>query len=243
MPIPLTQRLIEQLRVRGVTTLHGPGSALPDDTEFEPPCSFKWMTIQHSLRMGAFSYGVSGFYFGCRIGRYCSFGEAVQAGRHPHPMHWFSSSPFFYQPYADVLDQPLPSTHTLTPVRDFKRRSPPVVARTTHIGNDVWIGHGAFLLPGITVGDGAVIAAMAVVTKDVPPYAVVAGSPAKVIRYRFTATHIERLSASRWWQYAPWQLKGARVDDIGAFLDLVSSLRDSGIEPYRTDWVRPGALA
>lgn len=231
MPIQLTQQLIDKLLSEGVSTLLKPGGVLPDDVTFEPPCSIKWMSIQHSLRLGAFSYGVSGFYFGCRIGRYCSFGEQVQIGRHPHPMHWASTSPFFYWQYKDVLDQDLPQGVEMLP-RDFVRSSPPVTAKITHIGNDVWIGHGAFILPGVTIGDGAAIAAKSVVTKDVPPYAVVAGSPARIKRYRFPEDQIEKLLESKWWEFAPWQLKGARVDDIPQFLAFIEGLRASGEKIY-----------
>lgn len=228
MTITLTEALIAELRAHGISTLLRPGGSLPDDCAFEPPCSLKWMNVQHSLRLGAFSYAVSGFYFGCRIGRYCSFGEQVQIGRHPHAMHWVTTSPFLYTNYQDVLDLDLPPDVELTPHKDFKRSTRPVAARLTTIGNDVWIGHGAFVLPGVTIGDGAVIAAMAVVTKDVPPYAVVAGSPARVVKMRFAEAHVAALSASRWWEFAPWQFKGATVDDIGAFTAHVVALRAAG---------------
>ncbi|MDV6344319.1 CatB-related O-acetyltransferase [Nitrosomonas sp. Is37] len=232
MPIQLTQELIAKLREHGVSTLHQPGAMLPENTVFEPPCSIKWMDIIHSLHLGAFSYAVSGYYFGCRIGRYCSLGEEIQIGRHPHPMHWISTSPFFYQPYNNVLDQPLPEGVDLQPRNDFIKGAPPVIAKLTTIGNDVWIGHGAFVLPGVTIGNGSVVAAMSVVTKNVPEYAVVAGSPAKVVRYRFPENQIEALLESKWWEFAPWQLKGARVDAVPAFLEQIETLRSSGMEVY-----------
>jgi acetyltransferase-like isoleucine patch superfamily enzyme len=242
MPISLTHRLMEALHGQGVSTLLKPGASLPDNTVFEPPCSIKWMGIHHSLELGAFSYAVSGFYFGCRIGRYCSFGEEVQIGRHPHPMHWASTSPFFYQPYKNVLDQELPPGVELLP-KDFLRSGPPVKAKLTVLGNDVWIGHGAFILPGVTIGDGAAVAAQAVVTKDVPPYAVVAGSPARVKRLRFDDDTVQRLLLSKWWQFAPWQLKGARVDDITAFLDFVAALRAAGTPVFEPAKVKLVELA
>lgn len=71
----------------------------------------------------------------------------------------------------------------------------------TVIGNDVWIGHRATIMPGVTVGDGAIIATNATVTKDVPPYAVVGGNPAKVIKLRFTEAEITRLLALQWWDW------------------------------------------
>jgi acetyltransferase-like isoleucine patch superfamily enzyme len=238
MNIPLTEALIQRLREWGVSTLLRPGATLPQECVFEPPCSLKWMAVQHSLRLGAFSYGVSGFYLGCRIGRYCSFGEQVQIGRHGHPMKWVSTSPFFYLPFRTVIDLDLPPGVELTPQRDFGHTTPSVVARTTTIGNDVWIGHGAFVLPGVKVGDGAAIAAHAVVTKDVPPYALVAGSPAKVVKFRHTEARIEALLKSRWWEYAPWQLKNAEMDDIDAFVEHIRALRAAGTPAYAPEPVK-----
>lgn len=232
MPIKLNRDLIDQLAKRGVTTHMQPGTQLPDRVVLEPPCSLKWMQVQHSLEMGAFSYAVSGFYFACRIGRYCSFGEDVQIGRHPHPMHWFSTSPFFYQDYQGVLDAQPPAGIALDAAHDFHRQGPPVVAKPTLIGNDVWIGHGAFILPGVKIGDGACIAARSVVTKDVPPYAVVAGVPAQVKKYRFPEKRLERLARSRWWEFAPWDLKGAPVDQFPAFFDFLAKIRSEGVKPY-----------
>ena len=71
----------------------------------------------------------------------------------------------------------------------------------TTIGNDVWIGYGATIMPGVTIGDGAIIGSKSVVTKDVEPYAIVGGNPAKVIRKRFSDVEIEELLAMRWWDW------------------------------------------
>jgi acetyltransferase-like isoleucine patch superfamily enzyme len=237
MDIRLNETLLQKLRERGISTFLKPGASLPKSSVFEPPCSLKWMSVHHSLRLGAFSYAVSGFYLGCRIGRYCSFGEQVQIGRHGHPSHWMTTSPFFYLPYRHVLDQDLPAGVEMSP-KDFRHSAPAVVAKMTTIGNDVWIGHGAFVLPGVKIGDGALVAAQAVVTKDVPPYALVAGSPARVVRLRFPEKEVEALHQSRWWDYAPWQLKGAAVDDIKAFVAHVQALRSAGTAPYRAEEIR-----
>mgnify|MGYP001765995844 CR=1 FL=1 len=239
MAIKLTAEIIEALRVKGVSTLLKPGPVIPDDVFFEPPCSIKWMQVQHSLSLGAFSYAVSGFYFGCRIERYCSMGEEVQIGRHPHPMHWVSTSPFFYQSFDSILDMPLPEGVALSPQKDFLRDGPPVTAKITRIGNDVWIGHGAFVLPGVTIGDGAVIAAQSVVTRDVPPYAIVAGSPARTVRFRFSEDQRKALLDLRWWDFAPWQLKQSKIDDIDRFIGYLNDLRARGEETYRPDLISP----
>ena len=238
MTIVLTPAFISQLKLKNISTSLRPGAQIPNEVTFEPPCSFKSMSIHHSLVLGAFSYAVTGFYFATRIGRYCSFGEDVQIGRHPHPMHWISTSPFFYQDYQQILDMELPENLSFKSGNNFNNSSAPVQLKHTHIGNDVWIGHGAFILPGVTIGNGAVIAAMSVVTKDVPAYAMVAGSPAKIIRYKFTAEEIIMLEASAWWEYAPWQLQGAVVDDVKKFITMIAQMRGDGVKTFVPELVR-----
>ena len=71
----------------------------------------------------------------------------------------------------------------------------------TRVGNDVWIGYGATILPGVTIGDGAVIGSLSVVTGDVPSYAIIGGNPARVIRHRFDDATVARLLALRWWDW------------------------------------------
>ena len=75
------------------------------------------------------------------------------------------------------------------------------------IGNDVWIGLRAIIMSGVTVGDGAIIGTAAIVTRDVPPYAIVVGSPAKVLKYRFDSETIERLASIRWWHWPDEKVK------------------------------------
>ncbi|MCZ7442392.1 CatB-related O-acetyltransferase [Agrobacterium rhizogenes] len=100
------------------------------------------------------------------------------------------------------------------------------------IGNDVWIGDGVFISRGVTIGDGAVIAARAVVTKDVAPYAIVGGVPAKLIRYRFVEDLRLRLLATHWWDYGPAILKGLDWSSPGACIDQLEKRVDEGAEPY-----------
>lgn len=216
--------------------MFGSGAQMASQSVFEPPCSTKWTEISHSLRMGAFSYSVEGHIHASQIGRYCSFGRNVQIGRHAHPMNWFSSSPFFYTDYEGIVHHPLPNNLQLNVYKDFRANSW-VETKTTVIGNDVWIGHGAFILPGVRIGDGAVIAAMAVVTKDVPPYAVVAGSPARIVKYRFSEIQIQSLLDSKWWEFAPWNLRGIQTDDIDRFVDFIAGLREAQVPVYQPNLV------
>jgi acetyltransferase-like isoleucine patch superfamily enzyme len=185
------------------------------------------MQLDHSFSMGAFSYGVSGYYFATRIGRYVSIGEEVQVGRHNHPTEWSTTSPLFYRDHEAVFDFPVNEASGIQP-KDFMLGAAHQKISTTTIGNDVWIGHGAFVSPGVTIGDGAVIGAYAVVTKDVPPYAVVAGVPATVKKYRFPDAVIERMLSVRWWRFAFWDLRGASTTEPSKFLDTVEEKIASG---------------
>jgi acetyltransferase-like isoleucine patch superfamily enzyme len=95
----------------------------------------------------------------------------------------------------------------------------------TMIGNDVWIGFGATILSGVKIGDGAVIGARAVVTSYVPPYAVAAGNPARVIRYRFGSEIQRRLLALRWWEWSDDEIRALEpqfMGDVELFLDEVA---------------------
>jgi virginiamycin A acetyltransferase len=96
--------------------------------------------------------------------------------------------------------------------------------RDTKIGNDVWIGYGALILPGARIGDGAVIGAGAVVRGTVPPYAVVTGNPAGVQRYRFSKPQIARLLALKWWHWPPEALARAEPALLSGDLDMLETL-------------------
>ena len=89
------------------------------------------------------------------------------------------------------------------------------------LGNDVWIGHGAILLPGITIGHGAVVAAGAVVTKNVAPYAIVAGVPARFLKWRFAPQMAERLMRLAWWDW-----------EHGRLAEAVEDMRAMGVEDF-----------
>ena len=94
---------------------------------------------------------------------------------------------------------------------------------STIIGNDVWIGAKAIIRSGVTIGDGAVIGAGAVVTKDVPPYAIVAGVPAKIIRYRFDEELRKALLAAKWWDRDMTELRTLPFNNVRQCLQKLSS--------------------
>lgn len=123
------------------------------------------------------------------IGRFCSIASNVTIGLADHPINMVSTSPVFYD-----NTQPLPFFFT------SQKHSDKIVPRTT-IGSDVWIGQGVMIKAGVNVGVGSVIGAGAVVVKDVKPYSVVAGVPAKHIKWRFDAQTRSQLITSNWWNY------------------------------------------
>jgi len=146
------------------------------------------------------------------FGRFCSIAAMTRINPGNHPMHRASQAHFTYRSasyFADEQDEPA--------FFDWRRAQP------VAIGHDVWIGHGAIVLPGRTIGTGAVVAAGAVVTKDVAPYAIVAGNPARVVRQRFSDTIAERLLRLQWWLWDHERLRRALPDfrhlAINDFLD------------------------
>lgn len=229
-PILLTKEVQAHLQGLGINSLHAPGSvAFPGSAVLEPPCSLKWLIPDVSIEIGAFSYAVSGYFFATKIGRYCSIGEHVQVGRHSHPLSFGSTSPLFYQEIGSVLGT---LEHPSVLGASFNVSQPPTDLKITTIRNDVYIGHGAFIMPGVTIGNGAVIGAMSVVTKDVPDYAIVAGSPAKVVRMRFDELTIQALLESEWWQFSPSQLSGVDASMPGSLAAKALELQRLSIIPY-----------
>lgn len=226
--IPLTQELKQKLHALGVDVMRNVGS-YPENLVLEPPCSLKRLVADNFLTLGAFSYMVSGYVFSTEIGRYVSIGEEVQIGRHSHPLDFGSTSPIFYTNIQNVL-----GTVKSSSIENalFKRSRPPTKLKKTIINNDVYIGHGAFIMPGVRVGNGAVIGAYSVVTKDVPDYAIVAGCPAKIIRYRFSSEMIDKLLESAWWDFSPEQLKGIDASNPSEFIQRVKELKENKIKPY-----------
>lgn len=162
---------------------------------------------EHTYGEPVIRYAQLGHRFIC--GRYCSFGPGIQimlGGEHRHD--WVTTYPF------PAFAEAWPEAAGLT--GHHRGRG------NVTVGNDVWVGMSAYIGSGISIGDGAVIAARSVVTKDVPPYAIVGGNPAQLIRYRFAPDVIDRLLEIRWWDWpeervrthVPLLLSG----DVAAFI-------------------------
>ena len=205
---------------------------------FESP--FKGITLDKqvshpNIRVGRFSY-YSGYYHGhsfddCArfilpdddadkliIGSFCSIGSGaafIMAGNQGHRHDWISTFPFYWMPE----------------VRAFEgARNGFQSAGDTVVGNDVWIGSEAIVMPGVRIGDGAVIATRAVVTRDVAPYSIVGGNPAAPIRTRFDAARIALLLEMRWWDWTDEQLHAA-----------MPLLTDGKVEALHEYWLAGGS--
>ena len=141
------------------------------------------------------------------VGSFCSIGkEVLFLVRANHPLH----------------------TASTFPLRSFAKDNLELTSKgPILIGNDVWIGQRAILMSGVTVGDGAVIGAGAVVTRDVPPYAIVGGNPARIIRYRFDGSTIEGLLSIRWWEWPD--------EKITQNIDLFDLPAEEFVEKFRQE--------
>lgn len=150
------------------------------------------------------------------IGSFCSIGSGaafIMAGNQGHRRDWIATFPFFYRmedvpAFAEAKDGYEPAGDTV-------------------IGNDVWIGSEAIIMPGVTIGDGAVIGTRALVTRDVEPYAIVGGNPAKTIRKRFDDRLIGLLLDMKWWDWCD--------EELNAAMPLLTS---SEIENLHGYWIK-----
>ena len=152
----------------------------------------------------------------CVIGSFCSIADRVRIIMYKHPSRTYvSTSPVFYSTAKQCVE-------TFTNEQLYQEETR-VDRHTAIIGNDVWIGEDARLLEGVTIGNGAIVAAGAMVTKDVPPYAIVGGVPAKIIRYRFSDEQIKQLEILQWWNKdTKWLCSNVRAfSDINVFLKTV----------------------
>ena len=203
----------------------------PAEIHLEPPLNVR-RGIYDVEFIGAFTY-LGGRDTILRhvgmIGRFCAIASNVLAGDGEHPTHFLSPSPVFARSYE------------WPQLREFRAENPALIEKSARlhyayigqferiqIGSDVWIGEGVFIRRGVKIGHGAIIGARAVVTKDVPPYGIVAGVPAKIIRYRFEPEVVRELLRLSWWKYGLSALRGVDFTDIHQALEVIDRNIESG---------------
>ncbi len=172
-------------------------------------------TILRDVKLGDFSYferQAEAIY--ADIGKFCSIAANTRINALEHPIERVTSHKVTYRPNEFFRYQGI----------DQEWRAYRSSRRVT-IGHDVWIGHGAVLLPGVSVGTGAVVGANAVVSRDVPPYTIVAGVPARKLRLRFAAQTIERLLAIEWWDW-----------DEARIVEALPDMQKLGVEAFLDKW-------
>jgi acetyltransferase-like isoleucine patch superfamily enzyme len=168
-------------------------------------------TKLYATNIGAYSYvQIGGRIFNSEIGRFCSIASGVSIAPGIHDMSRVSTHPIFVQ-----KSTPLPKVYAI--------KENIISQKKVQIGNDVWIGEKVVILDGIKVGNGAVIASGAIVVKDVEPYSVVGGVPARHIKYRFDEQTINALQNSQWWNYPDeWFEENSELMlDVGKFIEKI----------------------
>ena len=146
--------------------------------------------VDNRTRIDSYTYiGYNSTVTATTIGRYCSIANNVSIGVGEHELNQISTNSLFYDNPKQIL-----------------------LSKPCTIGNDVWIGVDSIIRRGITIGNGAVIGANSFVNTNVPPYAIVAGSPATLIKYRFTPEQIARIESSKWWEHDLIEAKAIMQD-------------------------------
>ena len=163
--------------------------------------------------------GVSSYIGDADVGRFAMIGSRVSVGGFEHPTSWLSMAAFQWGQSISHWN------FEEIDMNNFQNNLKPNYQRT-NIGPDVWIGNNAVVLSGVTVGTGSVVGAASVVTKDIPPYAIVVGNPATIIRYRFDPKTIESLLETKWWLLPMSFLSTLPFNDVTKSLKMIQNFEN-----------------
>lgn len=201
------------------------GSAAVDasifnEAQFEHPVNIMHqVTVYNDVKIGRWSYVNVGsvVYPNVQIGRFCSIARYCEIGLSSKNMKTLTTHDFIY-------NKGLFPRHE--EYANFPRiQNTEIRHKEVKIGNDVWIGAKAIIMGGITIGNGSVIGAGSVVTKDIPPYSIAAGCPAKVIKKRFTEEQIEALEELQWWELELEHIQQLDFEDIDNTIRILRDIR------------------
>ncbi len=184
-------------------------------------CEVKEQVLMRSSRLGDYTYVErhSELIY-TQTGRFCAIAADVRLNALNHPIDRVSQHKFTYRANEYFVGKKL----------DHAFREQRLAEGKVVLGHDVWVGHGAIVLPGVTIGTGAVVGAGAVVTRDVEPYAIVAGTPARFVRWRFEPEIGQRLLRLEWWNWSHDRLADAVDDMAGMSVETFLDKYDGGIE-------------
>lgn len=222
-------------------TAKGNGITIDSSAHIQRDC-----VIEAPVKLGTGSYDVGsigGFTYTngnttmiavSSVGRFCSIAPNVTIGNYSHPTDLLTHNNIAYG-YVDAWNE---NFHTIRydDSEAVSRRHLAGSLETRRsgiiIGNDIWIGQSAIILKGVAIGDGAIIGAGAVVSKDVAPYTIVGGVPARLIRPRFPEHVVERLLSVRWWRYGADILKGVDFSNIETVIRTIEERIEGGFPLY-----------
>lgn len=194
----------------------------------EPYCSYNNGFSVVSL--GSFSYFnsvVPANDLNMSVGRYCSIGDNLSILGINHPIDRFTTSSVSYDNRANICRDLLEDSN-------FKQKENPNISndKSIVIGNDVWIGSKVTLSRGIKINDGAIIASGSIVTKDVPPYAIVGGIPARILKFRFNSDIIYELQKSRWWEF---KFTDFEISSDCKIEEFITYIHNSNLTPFQPE--------
>lgn len=229
-----------RLEPQGYRSRLAPGDVLQtsDQARIEPYVTLAGGNSLFSA--GSFSSIASGLPVNCVVGRYTSIGTGVRLLGYRHPIEAVSTSSAFFNPFREFVNAYLDDQESLSGERPTSVAvpTPQPHSKPLRIGNDVWIGSGVTFKGGLHIGDGAVVGAESVVLHDVPAYAIIAGNPARLIRYRFGESTRSRLVQAQWWNYELADLYRLRVANPVEFLDEFEATQPR-LREYRPDALDP----
>jgi acetyltransferase-like isoleucine patch superfamily enzyme len=196
------------------------------------------LLLRSDTRVGCFTeFGQHVEVQAADIGRYSEIGNNSTIGATGHPLTWMGVSAFQYKAATWGWHPAAAQSEVIDPEAGGRQSFRSVGPDRAWIGNDVWLGAGVVVLRGVTIGDGCIVAANAVVTKDLPPYTICGGLPAKVIKQRLPDDVRDELVALEWWRYSPNELAGIPFDDPAAAAAALRPRVDAGLEPYDPGFV------